>query len=232
MLDWLINTDSGLAARIAAGVVVLSILAILDLRKHGRSARCWREYLFLLLCVGVALAYGIINDQLTVGISWEYFYYGKDIGAQLGPKTPPEAWALRWAAAKVGMKATWTAGLILGVIILFANNPTRTLAPLPFSRVTRKLPLMLTVTAACAMVLGIVGRLGGLIPFNDDFRMLIKDDMWRPYRFMTVYGIHLGGYVGGLLGAIAAAISIQYERRAIRKGGPSDLLNPIKPERH
>jgi hypothetical protein len=65
--------------------------------------------------------------------------------------------------------------------------------------------------------LGVIGRAGGLVPFNDDFRMLVRDDMWRPYRFMTVYGIHLGGYVGGLLGAIVAAISIQRERRVSLK---------------
>jgi hypothetical protein len=81
----------------------------------------------LAAAVGAAMLYGIVNDQITSTISWEYFYYGKELDKMLGPQTPPQQWPLRWEAAKVGMKATWTAGLIFGVVLLLANNPFRTL---------------------------------------------------------------------------------------------------------
>ena len=60
--------------RITFGLLVLAALAILDWYQKGPAATRWREYLFLLLCVAVAMAYGIANDQITSRISWEYFY--------------------------------------------------------------------------------------------------------------------------------------------------------------
>jgi hypothetical protein len=209
---WLLHTDGGLLVRVAAGIAIFAWLAVLDLNRNGRDARRWREYLFLLSCVLVALAYGIVNDQLTVGISWEYFCYGKDLAARLGPKLPPDAWALRWEASKVGMKATWSAGLIIGVALLFANNPGKNRPPLPFSKVYRLLPLMAIIPAATAITLGIMGRLGWLIWANSDFPMLLKENLWRPYQFMTVYGIHLGGYVGGAIATLVSAILIHRKR--------------------
>ncbi len=114
------------------------------------------------------------------------------------------------------MKATWSAGLILGVILLFANNPTKTRAALPFSRVYRLLPILFLAPALTAAILGMVGYLGGLTWIGSEFALLIEQNLWRPYRFMAVFGIHLGGYLGGLLGAITAAALIQRERRSAR----------------
>ncbi|MDB5318889.1 MAG: hypothetical protein JWN40_520, partial [Phycisphaerales bacterium] len=79
-------------------------------------------YSILLFAVIGAIVYGVLNDQITSTISWEYFYYGKDLAEQLGPRTPPDALALHRAAALVGVKATWSAGLIIGVAQLLANT--------------------------------------------------------------------------------------------------------------
>lgn len=104
-LSWLIHSEGGLLARVGIGVAIFAWLAIADLRRNGKAARRWREYLLLVACVGVALLYGIINDQLTITISPEYFIYGKDLVTTLRTETPAEG-ALRWEAAKIGMKAT------------------------------------------------------------------------------------------------------------------------------
>lgn len=127
----------------------------------------------------------------------------------------------------MGIKATWSAGLILGVILLFANNPSRVLPVLGFKAVIRKLPLMLGITVACAAVLGVVGYYGWLAAINDDFSLLIKDNLWRPRRFMAVYGIHLGGYIGGLAGAVATALMIRRERKTLAKKEDGRLLAPV-----
>ena len=210
--SWLIHSDGGLFVRIGLGVAIFAWLAVIELRRNGRDARRWREYLLLVACVGVALLYGIINDQLTVTISREYFLYGKGVAEALGTDTPTES-AMRWEAVKVGMKATWSAGLIIGVVLLFANNPRKDLPALPFARVYRLLPIMIIVPAMCAGILGIIGYLGGLAWLNDYCALLIRDNLWRPYRFMAVYGMHLGGYIGGALAAITTAILIRRQRK-------------------
>src|SRR5437763_16864125 len=116
--NWL-KSDASLPARITAGATIFLWLALLDIRRHGvRRATRWREYAILLVAVLAAMAYGVINDLLTSRLSWEYFYYGKGLDSVLGPRTPPDPHRLAWEAGKVGLKATWTAGLVIGVAIL------------------------------------------------------------------------------------------------------------------
>jgi hypothetical protein len=214
-LDWLIHTDAGLWTRIGIGAAIFAALAVADVRRNGRSARRWREYLFLLACVVAALAYGAVNDQLTVGISWEYFYYGKGLDQVLGGKTPPEQWALRWEAAKVGLKATWSAGLILGAAMLMANNPAKDRPALTFARLAELMPRMLAITVATAVALGCMGHYGLLNWLDKYLALLWQEGQFRPVRFMTVYGIHLGGYAGGAIATVWAVIHIRRSRQRV-----------------
>src|ERR1700693_5085161 len=127
-------------ARFTFGILVLATLAIIDIRQHGRQATRWREYAFLVLCTVVAIVYGILNDQITSRISWEYFYYGKDLAPILGPDTPPNPMALQLQALRIGASATWWAGLIIGAAMLIANNPSRRGPQLPYRRLIARLP--------------------------------------------------------------------------------------------
>src|SRR5438477_12984881 len=119
-MHWLLHTNAGLLTRIGIGCLIFLILALLDLRRHGPQATRWREYLFLLTCVIVALLYGVINDQLTMTISWEYFAYGKGIAETL-PGAEPNSLPFRMEVAKIGLMATWSVGLLIGVALLLAN---------------------------------------------------------------------------------------------------------------
>lgn len=208
------KSDASLLLRIGVGVLVFAALALSEWRRRGRQATRWREYLFLLGCAGAALVYGAIGDQVTVTISPEYFLYGKalaevvkDPGSQV---VTPE---LRWEAAKVGLKATWTAGLILGVVILLANNPRRGRPQLAYRELWARLPVLVGVAAICAIVLGVIGYWGGFVRFSNDFQQMVQRDEFRPRRFMAVFGIHLGGYVGGLIGTVAVVAMIVRRRR-------------------
>jgi hypothetical protein len=50
--------------------------------------------------------------------------------------------------------------------------------------------------------------------WNEDFAETLRVNLWRPRRFMTVYGIHLGGYLGGLIAMIFAVVRIRRMRLA------------------
>ena len=214
--QWITAHTPSLAVRITTGVLILLTLAILDYRRNRHRATRWREYLFLLICTIAAMAYGALNDQITSAISWEYFYYGKDLDKVLGPTTPPDPLKLHLHAALVGIQATWTAGLIIGVALLFANNPSKTLPQLPQKTLLKFLPLVMLITAATASVGAYLGQTGHLVRFNDDFPEMLRTGLWRPRRFMTVFGIHLGGYLGGLLGILTAVTLILHKRRQLR----------------
>jgi hypothetical protein len=202
--------------RLSLGIAFFAILAVRDVLRRGKSATRWREYLFLLLCVVVAMGYGAANDQITSRISWEYFYYGKELWPILGPSTPPAAAELAWQAARIGVAATWWAGLIAGVAMLIANNPRADQPQLAYRKLIARLPVFVLIVVSCALVFGMLGQLFLLNWISPDFRQLASDNLWRPHHFMAVYGIHFGGYMGGVLGTIYAIFSIRRERSTLR----------------
>jgi hypothetical protein len=210
-------------SRFAFGVAVLAILAILDFREKGKDATRWREYAFLLLCTAVAILYGIANDQVTCSISWEYFYYGKELAPILGPQTPPDPVALHLQALRIGVAATWWAGLIIGAAILITNNRARVGPQLPYSRLIARLPAVVFITIASALIVGYAGDHYLLNDISPDFQNLANSDLWRPHRFMTVYGIHLGGYVGGVLSILHCISSIRRERHKLARAAEQIL---------
>ncbi len=156
--------------------------------------------------------YGIINDQITSRISWEYFYYGKNLAPIIGPDTPPNPNALQWQAARIGAAATWWAGLVIGAAMLIANNPSPRHRQLSYARLIARLPGIMGIVALTAIFVGIAGRYYLLNWISQDFRALAADHMWRPRRFMTTYGIHLGGYLGGVIGVAYSVLGIREER--------------------
>jgi hypothetical protein len=42
---------------------------------------------------------------------------------------------------------------------------------------------------------------------------MVQHDEFRPYRFMAVFGVHLGGYLGGLIGMMLAVGWMLKQRR-------------------
>ena len=230
-MNWLLHTDAGLLTRVAAGVGVFTVLGLIDLRRNGRAATRWREYGVLVACVLAALAYGAVNDQVTVTISPEYFLYGKELAKTVGDP-PASELALRWAAAVVGLKATWSAGLLIGVVLLLANNPWRSLPRLPNRRLIGLLPVILLCAATLAVVGGVVGHAGLMTHWQADFEDQVRADLWRPRRYMATWGVHLGGYAGGLIGTAWAAALVIRRRGRLRStvtDGRAFDVRPITP---
>ena len=137
------------------------------LRNKSKATR-WREYVVLIAAVLIALLYGAINDQITVTISPEYFLYGKELFKTIGRKN--RSWAtLRWEAAKVGLKATWSAGLIFGVALLLANNPSKQMPRLKNRQLMKILYIMPLIATVCGVVVGFAGYRGYLVRCHPTF---------------------------------------------------------------
>jgi hypothetical protein len=202
-LYWLMTTDRGLLARIAIGVVIFAILAAFDLAKRGKAATRWREYLFLLAVVAAAVLYGIINDNLAVSISPEYFVYGKGIGP---------SGSLRWEACKVGMKAAFSAGLIIGATMLIANNPRRGRRQLRYEKLFALLSGIFLCAATGAVTGAAIGWFGGWNWVSNDLAVIWREGLFRPRPFMLVYGMNLGGYAGAGMGTVAVVAYILAEK--------------------
>ena len=213
------DTDAGLLARIAAGASVLLVMALVDLRRRGRQATRWREYVFLLFVVAVAILYAILNDQVTCSISWEYFYYhDPSMSEAIGPLNygqSPSPAAVHLAAIRLAAKDAWTAGLIIGVAMLFANNPSKRFPQLPYRRLGRLAMLPLGCAILLSIVLGLAGWVGLLATFFEEF---IRYDVFRPQRYITVFAAHLGLYAGGLIGTIWAVIAVRVRRQGLAAG--------------
>ena len=207
-LTWPLKSDSGLFVRVAAGVSIFLVLAIVDLRRRGRAATRWREYIFLLAASLGAMFYGLLNDFLASSISWEYFYYGKGLESQLGLHVPPNADALAIAACKIGLKASWSVGLFAGVALLIANNPRPSRKRLPYRSLFLLLIFIFLTTAIFAAIGAGLGSHRHLNWTSADLAGIWRDNLFRPQRFCTVYGMNLGSYAGAIVGTASSVIYV------------------------
>lgn len=169
----LIETYFPLKYRLLFGLSVFSILAISDFRKNGWKSERLREYAFLLYCVFLAVAYGIINDMITSNISSEYFVVGKGI-------VPGEGFKLR--VAWLAVKGSYWVGLIYGVALLVANNPYKHYARLSFFKLY-KVPII-------SISLAVGASLTSYLYFQSH------------YEFFIVMMIHKAAYIGSLVGGL------------------------------
>lgn len=211
---WMIS-DASLPVRIAVGICIFVVLAVVDYRRNRERATRWREYLFLLLCMIAAICYGIVNDLITSRISVEYFLFGKGVAERVGADViaHPELHRgrLDLEAIRIGTLATWWMGLIVGTAILMTNSVGRR-PVLIRRRLVRLLPMIAACAVGCAIVGGVIGASGWLARLSDEFALMVARDQMRPTRYMAVSGIHLGGYLGAFVGFVAACVLIWRRR--------------------
>ena len=198
---WLWLTGGGLAVRIAAGGSLLAGFLIVDLLRCGRQSRRLREYAFLLVGLAGAMAYGLANDMVTVTISPEYFIAHE--------KLTDDTVNVRAVAAVVGLKATWSIGLVLAAALLFANSVRRGWPPLPFRRLYARL-LYVAVAAAGA------AALGGAAAYSRLFDPWLGISGSSGVRaVMCVYCAHTGAYAGGAIAGVWSVVSVVLGRRKL-----------------
>lgn len=201
--------------RLAIGVLIFTVLGLWDYIRHRDNPRRAKEYLFLLAATLLAIIYGQVHDHITATISRPYFLFGKGLADDPRP--------FRLAVSLLALRATFWVGLLVGVGLLMANNPSPNKPQLPYGELLRLggLPI-----AAAAVAAGVGGLLFALAPFGQRALAVEFAGRAEATRFWIVWGIHLGSYAGGAIGAVAAMIVVR--RRRCRKMG-SDLCPNANP---
>ena len=186
--------------RIVVGLTILALLLASDLRKHGSKSTRLREYGFILVAVSTTVVYATIHDLITSNISPEYFLAGKGL--------PPDHLTLR--AAWLGARAAIGPGALIGASLVIANNPTQNRMSLDYLTLFRSFRWIAAVALLTSIGFGLLGAC--------DVRNLtptFEGGLEQPRRFIAVWGIHWGTYVGGLVG-LCIAITNNVRRKPCR----------------
>ena len=193
--------------RLIVGLSALAIMAAIDLYRNPGNTTRVKEYGFLFGVTGLTIAYGLIVDTVTYSISTEYFSVGKGLHGAESSFYPD--------VAILAMKAAWSAGLVVGVVLLVANNPRKHLPQLSYRGLARCLFFPWSMSVAFALILGLTSRISA--PSLSGWIGLNGIGLDNDVGFITVWGIHIGIYLGGLFGLIMAVGCIGRGRRSFRK---------------
>lgn len=162
--------------------------------------------------VAVATAYGILNDQLTISFSPEYFSVFKrqqfaPLLTALGLANAPT----RLQAVAVGVAATWWFGLFLGIVLSTAGIVGRSprLTTRDFFRAVRQVIL---VTAAVSCAFGAFAYLVFPDPGCSPLFMFLCG-IRNTHAAFAVGAWHDGAYLGAFVGTLSAGLRVQHWRK-------------------
>jgi hypothetical protein len=190
---------------------------------------------WITLAVLAASLYGILNDQVTVTISPEYFSVFKR--RQFGPLLEAIGWEeapTRVQAIAIGTAATWWFGLLLGIMVTTTGviGRRRRLTTPGFMK---SVALVMAVTAATSLVFGLFGytqapgwhqspewldRYGAFLHGIEDTRSAITVGCW-----------HDGAYLGGMIGTMLASVLVWRWRSRVEDPGNSNSSGGNRPSR-
>ena len=197
MIEWL---EATYGYRLAIGLTFFAVLLVHDLVRNRENPRRAKEYLFLAFTAAVAVLYAEVHDQITVTISPGYFVKAKGVRGAF----------LRSDTAALALKAAYGPGLIAGALLLIANNPSKRLEQLPYARLVRLVLVPLASAVVCAVAGGFVGRFAPPSEILDDARATFQPGYVE--KFLIVWGVHWGSYVGLALGTLVAIVLVRRSR--------------------
>ena len=157
------------------------------------------------LCVGAAIVYGILHDQVTARVCVEYFTVGHP---PVFHTNDPTLLAFGW-----GIIASWWVGLFLGVpaaLLARVGPPPRVDA----ARLLRPVAMLLIVMAAASLMAGIAGYLAareGLAALPASLAARIP--LSRHARFVADWWAHTAAYGTGFYGGTILWVWILFRRR-------------------
>ena len=158
----------------------------------------WKKLIYILIIlIGtpvLAGLFGIGHDQVSSSISPEYFTRFKFDQFDVAPALP-----FRVAVAVVGWKASWWAGIPMGIALAIAALFQK---PELILRFYLKSVFLIFIFALCS---GLTGLIYGKFYLADQVDYLyIPRDVIHKDRFIVVGAIHNFSYLGGAIGLVAA----------------------------
>ncbi len=175
-------------------------------------ARLGTALLWTSLATLVAALYGVVNDQITVTLSPEYFSVFKR--AQFGPDLEAAGLSqspVRVQAVLVGILATWWFGGLLGAVLSLAGLAGRR-CPLPTRDFLRAVLgiMLLTLCLSFFSFLAAYAAEPAVKPTAEGWPFLTGIQAVR--AAFAVGWWHNAAYLGGLLGTILACVRIRNRR--------------------
>jgi len=145
----------------------------------------------------LAVAYGIVHDQITARICIEYFTVWHP---PLVTEPNPTLVGLVW-----GVVATWWVGAILGALLAFAATAGARI-PATLGQVRRSMAILLVVSGACAALTGlIVAKSGFVAPSFIAGPEITALGMEKLRTFSICLAVHNVSYNVAFVGALVAA---------------------------
>lgn len=165
-------------------------------------------FLIILASILIAGIYGILHDQITYTISYEYFTLFKF--EQFGIND----WGIsdvRIKAGIIGFLATWWVGLYLGIVYALIS------LFLDSKKVLKISLKSIFLNIGVALLFGIVGFIYGVLFLKaESLNWYIPEQTKNVQDFVNVGSIHNFGYLGGLVGLFIGIYNqIKYSKKTI-----------------
>lgn len=175
-----------------------------------------RRIFTLLLWISIAVLssaiYGLVNDQITVTISPEYYSVFKhhQFGVAL-ERFGIASSSARLQAMAVGVLATWWYGVFLGVMLSISSMVGR-YKPLSTRRYVQALLWVIAATLGASVVFGVVAYVAEPLvrPTPENWPFLSGIVGIR--RAFAVCWWHNGAYLGAFIASVAASFHAQRQR--------------------
>lgn len=169
--------------------------------------------MWVFIAVVAAVIYGIVNNQVTVTISPEYFsVFKRGQFAPMLEKYNLLNAPLRVQAALIGILATWWFGLFLGIMLGISSMIGR-YAPLSTKRYMISLGFILAFTFCISAVFGLGAYVAEpLIKPNGSYWRFLADIKDVRSGFAVGWW-HNGAYLGALTGTFIGSFRAQIQRR-------------------
>lgn len=161
------------------------------------------------LCIGAAIAYGLVHDQITARICVEYFSVAHP---KILPTTSPTLLGLLW-----GVLATWWVGAALGFLLAQVSQAPSEAPPTSLAVLARRVALLLGVMALGALLAGFLGYAlagRGLLRVPADLARQIPLENHR--GFVIDLMAHLASYLFGFVGGAVLVFRTWRERGSPR----------------